>query len=32
MALIHINQDNFDALINQCEKRVLLDLWAPKLN
>lgn len=30
MALIHINQDNFDTLINQSEKRVLVDLWAPR--
>lgn len=30
MALIHINQEDFEALVNQNEKRVLLDLWAPR--
>lgn len=29
MALIHITKDNFDAIVNQNEKRVLIDFWAP---
>ena len=29
MALIHITKDNFDSIVNQNEKRVLIDFWAP---
>ena len=29
MALIHITKDNFDAIVNQNEKKVLIDFWAP---
>ena len=29
MALLHITKDNFDSIVNQNEKRVLIDFWAP---
>ena len=29
MALIHITKDNVDSFVNQNEKRVLIDFWAP---
>ena len=29
MALIHITKENYDSIVNQNEKRVLIDFWAP---
>lgn len=29
MSVIHINQENFEQLVMQSEKPVLLDFWAP---
>ena len=29
MSIVHLNKDNFDAIVNQNEKPVLIDFWAP---
>ena len=29
MSLVHIIKDNFDSIVNQNEKPVLVDFWAP---
>ena len=29
MSVIHITKDNFEAIVNQNEKPVLIDFWAP---
>lgn len=29
MSVIHITKDNFDSVVNQNEKPVLIDFWAP---
>ena len=29
MSLVHITKDNFDSIVNQNEKPVLVDFWAP---
>ena len=29
MSVIHITKDNFDSIVNQNEKSVLIDFWAP---
>ena len=29
MSVIHITQDSFDSIVNQNEKPVLVDFWAP---
>ena len=29
MSVIHLTKDNFDSVVNQNEKRVLIDFWAP---
>lgn len=29
MSVIHITKDNFESLVNQNEKPVLIDFWAP---
>ena len=29
MSVIHITKDNFESLVNQNEKAVLIDFWAP---
>lgn len=29
MSVIHITKDNFDSVVNQNEKTVLIDFWAP---
>ena len=29
MSLVHITKDNFDSVVNQNEKPVLVDFWAP---
>ena len=29
MSVVHITKDNFDSIVNQNEKPVLVDFWAP---
>ena len=29
MSVIHITQDNFESIVNQSERPVLIDFWAP---
>ena len=29
MSVVHITKDNFDSIVNQNEKTVLVDFWAP---
>jgi thioredoxin 1 len=29
MSVVHITKDNFDSIVNQNEKPVLIDFWAP---
>ena len=29
MSVVHITKDNFESLVNQNEKAVLIDFWAP---
>ena len=29
MSVVHITKDNFESLVNQNEKSVLIDFWAP---
>ena len=29
MSVVHITKDNFDSIVNQSEKAVLVDFWAP---
>ena len=29
MSVVHLTKDNFDAIVNQNEKPVLIDFWAP---
>ena len=29
MSVVHLTKDNFDSIVNQNEKPVLLDFWAP---
>jgi len=29
MSVVHLTKDNFDSVVNQNEKRVLIDFWAP---
>lgn len=29
MSVVHITKDNFDSIVNQNEKCVLIDFWAP---
>jgi thioredoxin 1 len=29
MSVVHLTKDNFDSIVNQNEKSVLIDFWAP---
>ena len=29
MSVVHITKDNFDSIVNQNEKPILIDFWAP---
>ena len=29
MPVVHITKDNFESIVNQNEKSVLIDFWAP---